>query len=236
MTPEEGSASAAAIFEFEHVREMSEAEYLKWHEWPPPKRPRRFFVVSCLITAVALVCFLDWRTVPVGVILLTLEILLWTASRWTRWGNRKGYQLTEYLHGPLTYGVSSRGMWFRGGALSAESAWPGLGVWGERGEDLWLGAHGMPRLIFPVAALREARIYEQIRELAAAHGVEYDSAAARAGATDGTCACHLTGAEAGERSLLNRRSCAATLLDNARSLAWALGGHRHQLRAQRCAF
>jgi hypothetical protein len=39
----------------------------------------------------------------------------------------------------------------------------------------------MPRLIFPVAALREAGIYDRVRELAAAHGVEYDSTAARAG-------------------------------------------------------
>jgi len=39
----------------------------------------------------------------------------------------------------------------------------------------------MPQLIFPVATLRTAGVYDHVRELAASHGVEFGSAAAIAG-------------------------------------------------------
>jgi hypothetical protein len=180
MTSEQQSASAAATFEFEVVRQMSEADYLKWHE-VPAKLSGWAFALRCLVTVVAVLCLLNWRTVPLAIMLAIVAAFVWSEPRWSRWVNRKGYQFAEYLHGPLTYGVSSRGMWFRGGALSAESDWTGLGAWGEHNTSVWLSPRGMPQLIFPSEALREAGVYEKVRELASAHSVEYFSALARVG-------------------------------------------------------
>jgi hypothetical protein len=180
MTFEEESAGAPAIFEFEIVREMSEADYLEWHT-VPVKLLGWGFVLRCLVTVLAILCFLDRRTAPLGILFGIAIIAVWAEPLWSRSVNRIGYRFSEYLHGPLTYGVSSRGMWFRGGALRAESTWVGLGAWGEHDAEFWLAPRGMPQLRFPIAALREAGIYKPLRELATGHSLEYFSAAARAG-------------------------------------------------------
>ena len=169
-----------APFELEVLSEMSEADYLKWNHFET-KQTLRARAPRWLLTVIALACFISWQTAAIGVVLSLAAMVVWTSGRWMAMGNRLSYQKSEYLHGPLIYGVSSRGLWFRGGMLRAESTWEGLGTWGERDGFFWLAGHGMPQLIFPISNLRRAGIYGRIRELAAQHAVEYDSPAARAG-------------------------------------------------------
>jgi len=167
-------------FELEVVSAMSEADYLYWNA-VASTRPARAQVWKVLLTMLAALCFLSWRTAALGVVLGAGALAGWTSRRWIAWSNRNSYREAEYMHGPLIYGVSSRGLWFRGGAMRAESTWEGLRVWGERDGSLWLAVAGVPQVILPIARLREAGIYDRVRALAAAHGVEYDSLAARRG-------------------------------------------------------
>jgi hypothetical protein len=97
------------------------------------------------------------------------------APRWSRSSARKTYSATKYLHGPLTYGLSDQKLWFRGGNLYSESTWAGLAIWQEADGVLRVSAHGMPDLLFPIAELHAAGVYDYIRERMKGHGVEFDS-------------------------------------------------------------
>ena len=174
------SVEEDSAFELEVVSQLSEADYLRWQEIRAD-RPTRARVYRWLLTVVALACFASWYTVVLGIVLGLIAVAVWTAPRWMAWTTRETYRKAEYLHGPLIYGISTRGLWFRGGALRAECTWDGLMVWGERDGFFWLSPAGMPQLILPIATLRRAGIYERVRELAATHGVEYGSPAAAAG-------------------------------------------------------
>lgn len=182
MTAGQPEAAPRDAFELEVVSQMSEADYVQWHRsGDKPRRPRRAFAFRVLFALIALTCFLSWYTVVLGLVLGAIAVAIWTEPHWSAAALRTTYRKTEYLHGPLIYGVSNRGLWFRGGALKSECSWDGLVVWGERDGFLWLSAGGLPQLIFPIAALQRAGIHERIRDLAASHGVEYGSAAANAG-------------------------------------------------------
>lgn len=180
MTHETSRERPGEPFELEIVSQMSEADYLRWQEIRA-ERPGRARIFRWILTAAALACFASWYTVVLGIVLGLIAVAVWTAPRWMAWTTRESYRKAEYLHGPLIYGISARGLWFRGGALRAECTWDGLAVWGERDGFFWLSPGGMPQLILPIATLRGAGIYERVRALAAAHGVEYGSAAAVAG-------------------------------------------------------
>ncbi|MEO8620226.1 MAG: hypothetical protein ABI625_04105 [bacterium] len=85
---------------------------------------------------------------------------------------RRYYRLATYLHGPLAYGVSDRGVSFVGRALVASSDWNGIRVRGESANVFWIAASGMPTLYFPIAELKQRGLYERVRELANTTGVE----------------------------------------------------------------
>ena len=169
-------------FELEFVSQLSEADYVRWEDGlVRPTRPARARMWRWALTIVAVACFASWYTVVLGVVLGLIALAVWTSPRWMASTERAIYRKAEYLHGPIIYGVSSRGLWFRGGALRAECTWDGLAVFGEQDGFLWLAPAGMPRLILPIARLSEAGIYERVRALAARHAVEYGSPAAVAG-------------------------------------------------------
>jgi hypothetical protein len=180
MSTELSATTIEEPFELEVVSAMSEDDYVRWHAIRPT-RPRRARVWKWLLTVAAAACFVSWTTVVLGIVLGAVALAVWTSPRWLASSNRSSYRQAEYLHGPLIYGVSSRGMWFRGGEVRSESTWAGLRIWGEQDGCFWLAASGMPQLIFPIDRLHEAGIYERVRRLATTHGVEFDSPAARAG-------------------------------------------------------
>ncbi len=182
MSSDIDPGSPDAPFELEVVSELSEADYIRWHARSiRAERPGRARAFRWTLTGVALVCFASWYTVVLGLVLGLISLAVWTAPRWMAWTTRESYRKAEYLHGPLIYGVSARGLWFRGGALRADCTWDGLMVWGEQDGFFWLSPAGMPQIILPIATLRRAGIYERVRARAAAQGVEYGSAAANAG-------------------------------------------------------
>jgi hypothetical protein len=165
-------------FTLEVASQMSEADYLRWNSTRKTKSARAR-AASWGITVLAALCFASGYTIALGVVFGLVALAIWTAPRWMAWSSRNAYRHATYLHTPLVYGVSSTALWFRGGALRAESAWDGLVVWEVRDDSLRLSAAGMPRIILPIATLREAGIYDHVRELAARNGVEYDSPEAR---------------------------------------------------------
>jgi len=163
-----------ASFTFELRATVTEADYLTQRALSRP-RSRKARIYLGGFTLLGLAALASLRTAAVGAVVLARCLAVWMAPRWSRWSARHLYSRTTYLHGPLTYGVTDQKLWFRGRNLYSESTWAGLGFWQEAGGVLRLSAHGVPELRFPIAELRAAGVYDQIRERMMGHGVEFDS-------------------------------------------------------------
>jgi hypothetical protein len=161
-------------FRFEHTMPFGEREHAALNRLPPPTRRGRIVTLGAGALGLVLLAVSRW-TAPLGVVLMLAAALFWFTPRIGRRGAREDYVRARYLHGLVTFGVDERGLWFQGGALRSESAWAGLAFWERRGDRLLLAAEGMPVVVLPVAALREAGVYERVLALAQAHGVEFDS-------------------------------------------------------------
>jgi hypothetical protein len=166
------------LFTFEFQTEMSEEDYRAGQSSGLP-RSRRSWILLTAATILGIAAMFSLRTMAVGVVVLTLCTFAWTYPRWSRNFAGKDYWSRRYLHGPLTYGISDQKLWFRGRHLYSESTWEGLSVWEEKDGVLRLHANGMPELFLPIDILRNAGVYDKVRECINGHGLEFDSPAAR---------------------------------------------------------
>jgi len=116
------------------------------------------------------VAALFWRyTAAVGVLVLLIIAFIAALPRMMRSALQTRFDESDHLHGPVAYGVSSRGFWLRGETLGAESDWAGLRVWDEREGWLILFGSGMPPVYLPIGDLRSAGLYDDVKTLAQAH-------------------------------------------------------------------
>jgi hypothetical protein len=160
-------------FSFEHVFVMTERDFVRFTT--VLKHSRRGLVRMGLVAALA-VAALFWRyTAGIGVVVLLLLGCLWMIPLWSRRMLHTQFAERSYLHGPVTYGVSSRGFWLRAEHLSTEANWEALLVWREVGNWLILSAGGMPAIYLPRSDLREAGLYEPVKKLAILFGREFGS-------------------------------------------------------------
>jgi hypothetical protein len=158
-------------FSFEHAWEMTAAEYVRLTT--PPLRPSRRGYLRLAAFAVFGIAALFWRyTAGIGVLALVIMAFIAAMPRLMRWAARNSFDKSDHLHGPVAYGVSSRGFWLRGASLGAESDWAGLGGWQEREGWLILSGSGMPPVYLPIGDLREAGVYADVKALAQAHARE----------------------------------------------------------------
>ena len=160
-------------FHFELATQVSEGDYIT-RQFVQRPRTRRHLSYLTLATIVGAAALLSLRTTALGVVILIICTFVWTAPQMARWASRHEYSNTNYLHGPLTYGVSDQKLWFRSAHLYSESTWAGLINWDERGGTLRLAASGLPELFFSVDELRGAGVYERLREQLKDHGVDFN--------------------------------------------------------------
>jgi hypothetical protein len=161
-------------FSFEHSWEMTSADYVRLNT--PEVRPSRRGFVWLAAMIVCGVAALFWRyTAALGVLALMIVVLVVSMPRLVRSATRRRFAESEYLQGPVAYGVSSRGSWLRGQNLGAESEWTGLSKWRELDGWLILFSSGMPPVYLPIAELRSADLYDDVTALARAHGAQLDA-------------------------------------------------------------
>jgi hypothetical protein len=153
-------------FSFEHAWEMTAADYV-WLNTPSFRPSRRGFLRLAAV-AVSGLAGLFWRyTAGIGMLVLVIMAFLAAMPLWMRWATRNSFDKSDYLHGPVAYGV-----WLRGASLGAESDWAGLKQWAERGGWLILFGSGMPPVYLPIGDLSEAGVYADVKALAQAHARE----------------------------------------------------------------
>ena len=168
-------------FAFELSSEVTEDEYVRRESELLGKRSWRSDSAKTLVTVLGIACLFRSSTLPVAFLLLGVAVAAWAFPLWSRLTQRDWYRKRLYLHGPITCGVSERGIWYKGGALAAESGWDGVTVWGEARDDLWIAASGMPTVYLPIAKLQEQGLYARVRSLAERSGVEFNSPRAHGG-------------------------------------------------------
>ena len=166
-------------FEFEHIREISEADYGTLQPYSPSGYRVRGYVILASIALIGLVSLFSPYTVAVGVLLLIAAIIGWRWPRMMRSSQRRMYKQYRYLHEPVTYGVSNEGFWLRTTHLDCFSHWPNLAGWREHDDVLDLAASGMMPVYLPVSQLRSAGLYERVMELARRHGTEFGTEASK---------------------------------------------------------
>jgi hypothetical protein len=158
-------------FSFEHAWEMTAADFV-WLNTPSFRPSRRGYLRLAALAVFGLAA-LFWRyTAGIGMLVLVIMAFIAAMPRFVRSSLRNRFDESDYLHGPVAYGVSSRGFWLRGASLGAESDWAGLRSWQERGGWLILFGSGMPPVYLPVGELREAGVYADVKALAQVHARE----------------------------------------------------------------
>lgn len=111
-------------------------------------------------------------TVGFGLLVLAITMLFWHLPRLSRGHARERFAKYRHLHGPVTYGISSRGVWLRGPHFSAEAGWKGVATWREDGSWLVLSCWGVPPVYLPIDALKQNGIFDDARRVARLNGVE----------------------------------------------------------------
>ena len=164
----------AEAFRFEHTVEVGEATYTELHQLRPPSPRQRVLVLS--LAAAGLTLLMGGWTRSLGTLMLVSAAILWSLPRLARRGVRDEYAGARYLHGPVTFGVSERSIWLRGGPLRAESDWTGLDYWDRRGDWVVLRATGIPQVILPAGELERAGLLDRVLALARAHGPSLEEA------------------------------------------------------------
>jgi hypothetical protein len=158
---------------------MTSADFVRLNAVPISLSRRGHLRLAAL--ALCGVAALFWRyTAAIGVLALAIVAFVLTMPRLMRSAMRSRFDESEYLRGPVAYGVSSRGFWLRGESLGAESEWPGLRLWDEREGWLILWGSGMPPVYLPIGELSSAGVYGEVKALAQAHARQFDAAPAAA--------------------------------------------------------
>jgi hypothetical protein len=171
----------SSTFAFELSFELTEDEYVRRESEFLSRRSWRSDIAKALLTVLGIACLFRSSTIPIAILLLGAAVAAWTSPIWYRSTQRDWYRKRLYLHGLISCGVSERGIWFKGGALTVESGWDGVTVWGEAHNDLWIAAFGMPTIYLPIAELQKRNLYDRVRSLAERSGVEFNSPSARRG-------------------------------------------------------
>lgn len=165
------SIDRPAPFSFEHAWEMTPADFERLNAFSVRLSARVYLRLAAL--AVIGVAGLFWRyTAALGVLALVFVAFIVAMPWMARLAVRSHFRDSAHLHGPVAYGVSSRGFWLRGETLGAESDWAGLKQWKEHEGWLILFASGIPAVYLPLAGLRSAGLYGTVKTLARAHARE----------------------------------------------------------------
>jgi hypothetical protein len=165
-------------FRFEHTHRLSQAEVTELFS-PLPQDPVRRWINRLGLTALGVACLFSSYTVLIGIALLGLGAFVLVAPRFVPFTAKRTYRKLLYLHDPLTYGMNQQRLWIRGPDLQADAAWRHLATWSETRQWFVLSVNHLPKLYFPLAALRDAGVYDDVRACAGAHAPEFNSPEAK---------------------------------------------------------
>ena len=136
---------------------------------------------NVVIAPLVLVGIVPFRasTLPLAFVLFVAGGGVLTLPLLSNAGLRRMYRRAAYLHGPITYGVNDRGLFFKGGELSAQTSWDNVEIWAEEEGQLWIAASGMATIYLPISELIVRGIYERVLGRAKEKGAEFNSARAK---------------------------------------------------------
>lgn len=133
------------------------------------------FVPGGVVVSIGIACLFWIYTMSLGIAILALCLLsipLFIIAGRASFSYRK----YSYLHSPVTFGASEKGLWARGDGFEARCEWKFLDVWDESNGWLVLSPNALPQLYFQVSSLKKARVYDCMMELASASASKYGDA------------------------------------------------------------
>jgi len=159
-------------FTFEHSFRFTEERFVELcGVFRKKTRPLRVAAAG----AAGLACLFSPYTLVAGILLLGLAVFGTFLLRWIPKSAVHGYRNTPYLQDELTYGIDDRGLWLAGPPIEARVPWKAARVWDRREGWLRISAPGAPWFWFPVAALKEAGLYNRVMERGKQHAVRFNS-------------------------------------------------------------
>ena len=175
------AAPPVQSFRFETEYDLSDVTQ------PRPRLPRRTPLGATedqllIAFGVVGVILLFWKfTISLGAGIVAMGTFLWAMRERSR-EFRKRYAGLREPRGRVRVGASESGYWIRGEDFSAEAGWTRVINAIEIDDMLAVQSWTMPRVHFPVAALREAGVYDAIHALVDERSAVYRErmAAARA--------------------------------------------------------
>ena len=163
-------------FRFENTVTVTESQYLA--VWGVLPKWRSLKIIRlCAIAAVGVLFLLTPYTLPLGLILFGLLVLILFAPRLVSVGLRSTFRQHKYLRDALAYGVSDQKLWIKGARIDASVSWSMLVTWRETEGWLVLSPSGIPPLYLSLARLREEGLYGRVRALAASYAPEFNASA-----------------------------------------------------------
>ena len=163
-------------FRFENTVTLTESQYLAVWGALPKWRSLKIIRLGALAALGVLFLFTPY-TLPLGLILLGLLVLIVFAPRLVSLGIRSTFRQHKYLRDALTYGASDQKLWVKGVQLDASVPWSMLVTWRETEGWLVLSPSGIPPLYLSLARLREEGLYGRVRALAASYAPEFNASA-----------------------------------------------------------
>ena len=163
------------MFTYEHTHKLSEAEYVGI--WSPLNRSRPWAYARRIVIVVgAVACLFSPYTLLLGVAVLALAGVMLFMPHVIPGTTARMFREVRYLNGPVSYGVNDDSVWVRTSDFLAKVSWHHVTVWREREGWLVLQGKGFPAVLLPIASLRAAEAYEQVKELAERHAQEFGRA------------------------------------------------------------
>lgn len=154
---------AATPFRFETEYEMSEVARAR----PPRRETKLGLTEDQIFMAFGVIgaALLFWKfTISLGAGILAMGTFLWAMRERSR-TMRKRYAALREPAGRVRVGATESAYWIRGDEFSAESTWNRVINALELNDMLLVQSWTMPGVYFPVAELREAGVYDNIRAL-----------------------------------------------------------------------
>lgn len=158
-------------FSFEHTVHFTRKKYIQLWKTPLATENKKRRLIRTVISLLVLGlitggCFFFTYTLALGIVLLILStaiILLYVfRPPLALFATSSSYENLPYLHAPLTYKITEEGLFVKGENISCFVTWSLLVNWQVREDWLILAVAGIPRLYFPITALKKEKVYNPV--------------------------------------------------------------------------
>ena len=159
-------------FIYEHNYQMSEEENERLYRVFCRLSKTRKYVLFFLLGIAAL--FSTWTFILGCCLIVSVILRIFTPSILKSASKSSYHQLTDRQK-PVTYRVTEEGLTFIGDSIEASCKWSNLVQWRELDDWLILSLAGLPTVFFPIAGLKEAGVYDPVKNLCRENGVDYNN-------------------------------------------------------------